>query len=131
MQARRSPDDEIEYGLGIHGEPGVRREKLKKADEITEALLAPILEDSGIRAGDTVVTYVNGLGSTTLMELMILNRRLRQLLDEKGIVVHDMDVGSYVTTLEMAGASITLMKLDDELKYYYDKPCRSPYYNKF
>ncbi len=125
------PDDEIEYGLGIHGEPGVRREKLKKADEITEALLAPILEDSGIQAGDAVVTYVNGLTSTTLMELMILNRRLRQLLDEKGIVVHDMDVGSYVTTLEMAGASITLMKLDDELKYYYDKPCRSPYYNKF
>ena len=125
------PDDEMEYGLGIHGEPGVRREKLKPADEITEALLAPILEDSGIGPGDTVCTYVNGLGSTTLMELMIVNRRLRQLLDEKGIRVHDMEVGSYVTTMEMAGASVTLLRLDDELRHYYDKPCRSPYYNKF
>ena len=125
------PEDEMEYGLGIHGEPGVRREKLQKADKIAETLLAAILEDSGLGAGDTVCTYVNGLGSTTLMELMILNRRLRQLLDEKGIRVYDMEVNSLVTTMEMAGASITLLRLDEELRHYYDMPCRSPYYNKF
>ena len=86
------PPDELEYGLGIHGEPGVRRVKMQTADEITESLLNSILEDSGIKAGDTVCTYVNGLGSTTLMELMIINRKLAELLAEKGIKVHDMDV---------------------------------------
>ncbi len=125
------PADEMEYGLGIHGEPGIRRVKLKRADEIAEEMLDAILEDSGLQAGDTVCTYVNGLGSTTLMELMILNRRLRQLLDEKGIRVHDMEVNSLITTLEMAGASISIMRLDEELQHYYDLPCRSPYYNKF
>ena len=104
-------DDEMEYGLGIHGEPGV-------------------LEDSGIQAGDTVCTLVNGLGATPLLELYVMNRKLARLLQEKGIQVHDMDVGTYVTSLEMAGASVTILKLDDELKNYYDMPCRSPYYKK-
>lgn len=124
------PPDELEYGLGIHGEPGVRRVKMQTADEITESLLNSILEDSGIKAGDTVCTYVNGLGSTTLMELMIMNRKLAELLAEKGIKVHDMDVNSLVITLEMAGASISLMKMDEELLHFYDMPCWSPYYKK-
>lgn len=89
-----------------------------------------LLADSGIQAGDVVCTLVNSLGATTLLELYIINRRLAQLLQERGIHVHDMDVGTYVTSLEMAGASITLMKLDDELRSYYDMPCRSPYYKK-
>lgn len=123
-------DDEMEYGLGIHGEPGVRRVKLQSADKIAEELVDKLLADSGIQAGDVVCTLVNSLGATTLLELYIINRRLAQLLQERGIHVHDMDVGTYVTSLEMAGASITLMKLDDELRSYYDMPCRSPYYKK-
>ena len=123
-------NDEMEYGLGIHGEPGVRRVKLQSADEIAEELVDKLLADSGIQTGDVVCTLVNSLGATTLLELYIINRRLAQLLQERGIHVHDMDVGTYVTSLEMAGASITLMKLDDELRGYYDMPCRSPYYKK-
>lgn len=122
--------EEMEYGLGIHGEPGIQRQTMQSADEIAKTLLESILMDSGIRAGDTVCTYVNGLGSTTMMELMILNRKLSLLLKEKGILVHDMDVNSLVTTMEMAGASISVMKMDEELLHYYDMPCRSPYYTK-
>lgn len=124
------PADEMEYGLGIHGEPGIQRIKMQTADEIAENLFSAIVRESGLKAGDTVCTYVNGLGSTTLMELMILNRRLRMLLDEAGITVHDMDVNSLVTTMEMAGASISVMKMDEELIGYYDMPCVSPYYTK-
>ena len=124
------PADEMEYGLGIHGEPGIKRLKMETADEICENLFHAILKESGIKAGDTVCTYVNGLGSTTLMELMILNRKLAQLCAEKGIIIHDMDVNSLVTTMEMAGASISVMKMDNELIQYYDMPCDSPYYKK-
>lgn len=124
------PDDEVEFGLGIHGEPGIRRMKMMSADEMVTTLVDLLLEDSGIGAGDTVCTYVNGLGSTTLMELHIMNRKLALLLEERGIHVHDMEVNSYVTTQEMAGASVTLLKLDDELRQYYDAPCSSPYYKK-
>lgn len=124
------PPDEMEYGLGIHGEPGIQRIKMQTADEIAENLFRYLLAESGIKAGDTVCTYVNGLGSTTLMELMILNRKLGQLLAEAGILVHDMDVNSLVTTMEMAGASISIMKMDEELIQYYDMPCSSPYYKK-
>lgn len=124
------PADEMEYGLGIHGEPGIERIKMQSAGEIVEKLVDVILAGSGIGAGDTVCTYVNGLGSTTMMELMIMNRKLALILKEKGILVHDMDVNSLVTTMEMAGASISLMKMDEELIRLYDKPCSSPYYTK-
>lgn len=124
------PADEMEYGIGIHGEPGVKRIKMQTADEITENLVNAIFEESGIQAGNVVCTYVNGLGSTTLMELMIMNRKLRMMLDAKGIIIHDMDVNSLVTTMEMAGASISIMKMDEELLGYYDMPCSSPYYTK-
>lgn len=123
-------DDEMEYGVGIHGEAGVRRTKLMPADQIVENLTDRILEDSGIQPGDTVCSLVNGLGATPLTELYIMNRRLGQLLEEKGIRVHRMEVGTLITSMEMAGASITLMKLDDELQKYYDMPCDSPYYKK-
>ena len=124
------PPDEMEYGLGIHGEPGIMRKKMQTADEIAENLLELILNEGEIHPGDTVCTYVNGLGSTTLMELMILNRKLRLLLEEAEIHIHDMDVNSLVTTMEMAGASISVMKMDEELLRYYDMPCSSPYYKK-
>lgn len=123
-------EDEIEFGLGIHGEPGIRRAKLLPADEIVESLCDLVLEDSGICAGDEVCTLINGLGSTTLAELYIMNAKLGQLLAEKEIKIHSMDVGSYVTCQEMAGASITLCRMDEELKRYYDTPCSSPHYSR-
>ena len=124
------PEDEIEFGLGIHGEPGVRRMPLPGADELTDLLVDTLLAESGLSAGDRVCTYVNGLGSTTLMELYIMNRRLRQRLSGAGVDIHDMQVGSYVTSQEMAGASISLMKLDGELAEYFDRPCSSPHYRR-
>lgn len=124
------PDDEIEIGMGIHGEPGIERTKLMKADELTDTLLDKLLAESCIEASDEVAVLINGLGSTTLMELMIVNRRVAQYLEEKSIRVYDADVNNYCTTQEMAGFSITLMKLDDELKEYYDAPATSAYYKK-
>ena len=124
------PDDEMEYGVGIHGEPGIRRTKMMSADQIVEDLVSKILEDSGIQKGDTVCTLVNGLGATPLTELYIMNHRLAELLSEREIQVHDMEVGTLITSMEMAGASITLMKLDAELQKYYDMPCSSPHYKK-
>lgn len=124
-------EGDMEYGLGIHGEKGIKRVKTETADCIVENLTEQILKESGIGRGDTVCTYINGLGSTTMMELMIMNRKLAQLLEEKQIKVHDMEVNSLVTTLDMAGASVSIMRLDEELKRYYDLPCKSPYYSKF
>ena len=124
------PDDEMEFGMGIHGEPGVRRTKMQTADEIVETLAEILIQESGMMAGNEVCTLVNGLGSTTLSELHIMNRKLQQILKEKGVHVHDMEVNSYVTSQEMAGASLTIFKLDNELKKYYDMPCWTPYYKK-
>ena len=124
------PDDEMEYGVGIHGEPGVRRTKMMPADQIVDDIVAKLLEDSGIQAGDEVCTLVNGLGATPLTELNIMNHRLAVVLREKGIRIHNMEVGTWITSMEMAGASITLLKLDEELRKYYDMPCDSPYYYK-
>ena len=123
-------DDEIELGMGIHGEPGVKRTKLQTADELTANMLDYIFDDIELQENDEVCVLVNGLGSTTLMELFIVNRKVAKILSEKGISIYDTDVNSYCTTLEMAGVSITLMKLDDELKKYYNKPANSPYYFK-
>ncbi|MEH7306048.1 dihydroxyacetone kinase subunit DhaK [Neobacillus drentensis] len=123
-------DDEIEVGMGIHGEPGMERTKMMPADELTDKLMEKLLVESNIVPGDEVAVLVNGLGSTTLMELLIVNRRVAQILEEKEIVAFDMEVNSYCTTQEMAGFSITLLKLDDELKDLYNAPADSPYYKK-
>ena len=120
------PDDEIEIGMGLHGEPGVSREKLLSADPLVEKMMGKILPDLPLTGGDEVALLVNDLGSTTMMELLIVNRRVRQILRDKDIRVHDTVVGSYCTCQEMAGFSITLLKLDDELKKYYDLPASSP-----
>jgi dihydroxyacetone kinase len=124
------PEDEIEFGIGVHGEPGIKRVKIQPADEIVDTLVEKILEDSGIKAGDRVCTLVNGMGATTLSELYIMNRRLRMDLQERNIEIHDMQVGSHITTQEMAGASVTLFKLDDELQEYFDMPCWGAHYSK-
>ena len=119
------PADEIEIGMGLHGEPGVSREKMLPADPMVEKMMTKLLPDLPFSAGDEVCVLVNDLGSTTMMELWIVNRRVHQILKDKGIRVHDTVIGSFCTCQEMAGFSITLMKLDEELKKYYDMPANS------
>lgn len=118
-------EDEIEIGMGIHGEPGVRRQTMAPADEIVDAMAEQILTDLPFVTGDEVCLLVNNLGSTTMMELLIAARHLFEILDSRGITVHDTLVGSYATCQEMAGLSFTLMRLDDELRVLYDMPARS------
>ncbi|MBV2144973.1 dihydroxyacetone kinase subunit DhaK [Falsochrobactrum sp. TDYN1] len=119
-------DDEMEIGMGLHGEPGIRRQKLAPADEVTNELMAAILGELALEAGDRVAVLVNGLGATSQIELYVLFRRAKQLLDAKGVHIHASWVGEYATSLEMAGASITLMKLDDTLQTLLDHPCHTP-----
>jgi len=118
-------DDELEIGMGVHGEPGVGREKMLPADAIVEKMMDLILADLPFLSGDEVCLLINDMGATTMMELLIVNRRIRQILREKNIRVHDTVMGGFATTQEMAGFSITLMKLDDELKRCYDMPAAS------
>ncbi len=115
-------DDEMEIGVGIHGEPGRRRVKIASADEITDMLVGPILDDGVIAKGDTVLAFVNGLGGTPLIELYVIFRRLAEVLEERGITIGRSLVGNFITSLDMAGTSITLLKLDDELTGYWDAP---------
>jgi dihydroxyacetone kinase-like protein len=119
-------EDEMEIGLGVHGEPGVERGKIRPADEVADALLARIFDDMPLEKGDRVAVLVNGLGSTPLLELYIMFRRVSQVLDERGIDIHRSFVGEYVTSLEMGGCSISLMKLDDELAELMDYPADCP-----
>ena len=118
-------DDEIEIGMGIHGEQGVETTKIKSAKEIAEILVGRILDDYDY-SGSEVAVLVNGLGGTPLMELYILNMEVQMLLEEKGIKAYRTFVGNYCTAIDMTGASVTLMKLDDELKELLDAPCDTP-----
>ena len=115
-------DDEIEIGIGIHGEPGRERIKLQPADAIVDRLLGPILEDLPFVSGDEVLLFVNGMGGTPQIELYIVFRRAAEVLKEQGITVTRSLVGNYTTSLEMAGASISVLKLDDELTSLWDAP---------
>lgn len=118
-------EDEIEIGMGAHGEKGVKRQKMSTADDIVDQMMAPILRDLPYRRGDEVALLINNLGATTMFELLIANRRVRQILDREGITVHRSFVGSWLTSQEMAGFSVSLMKLDQELKHYLDLPAAS------
>jgi len=120
------PDDEMEIGVGIHGEPGRTRMKLAGADEITEMLATPILDDLPFERGDKVLAFVNGMGGTPLIELYIVYNALRKILDGRGIVIARNLVGDYITSLDMAGCSITLLRLDDELTRLWDAPVHTP-----
>ena len=122
--------DEMEIGIGIHGEPGSRRTKLETADQIADEIMTALTGDLGLRRGDRVAVLVNGLGATPLEELYILYRRVKQILDGLGVEVHRPYVGEYATSLEMAGASITLMRLDDRLTSLLDAPARSPFFRQ-
>lgn len=124
------PEDEIEIGMGAHGEPGIGRQKLTNANSIADQLMDSILKDLPFRRGDEVALLINNLGSTTMMELLIVNRRVHEILSEEGIKVHRTDVGSYLTCQEMAGLSISLIRLNKELKYYLDLPAYSFGYSR-
>lgn len=124
------PEGEIEYGMGLHGERGVLRTVWQDADVLVEKMYGQIMEDADLQAKDEVCVLVNGLGSTTITELAIAFRKVKQLLTKDGIRVHDTDLNSYCTSQEMGGFSITLFKLDEELKRFYDMPCYCPFYAK-
>ncbi|MFE5335665.1 dihydroxyacetone kinase subunit DhaK [Isoptericola sp. NPDC056573] len=119
------PDDEVEIGIGIHGEPGRHRIPFAGAAEITRSLLDPVADDLRLGGGDDVLLFVNGMGGTPLSELYVVYGRARGLLEERGVTVSRSLVGNYVTSLEMQGASITLLRLDDELRGLWDAPVRT------
>ncbi|MRH42766.1 dihydroxyacetone kinase subunit DhaK [Aquibacillus halophilus] len=119
-------ENEMEVGLGHHGEPGIRKAQIESADKVADELLANIFGDMTLNKGDDVAVLVNGLGSTPRMELYIMFRRVEQVLKEKGINIYRSYVGDYITSLEMGGCSITLTKLDDELKKMIDHPVDCP-----
>ncbi|TLM88069.1 dihydroxyacetone kinase subunit DhaK [Pseudarthrobacter sp. NamE5] len=115
-------EDEIEIGIGIHGEPGRHRIPMENADGITDRLLEPVISDLGIASGDRVLLFVNGMGGTPLSELYIIYRRAAQVLSERGASVKRSLVGNYITSLEMQGCSISVLRLDDELTDLWDAP---------
>lgn len=119
-------DDEMEIGIGIHGEPGRTRMKVATAAEVTKMLAEPILDDLPFKAGDKVLAFVNGMGGTPLIELYVVYNELKKICDARGIEIARNLVGSYITSLEMAGCSITLLRLDDELTKYWDAPVNTP-----
>jgi dihydroxyacetone kinase-like protein len=119
-------DDEMEIGIGIHGEPGRTRMKLGTADEITEMLATAVLDDLPFKSGDSVLAFVNGMGGTPLIELYVVFNKLAKILKGRGIGLGRSLVGSYITSLEMAGCSITVLKLDDELTRLWDAPVKTP-----
>jgi dihydroxyacetone kinase-like protein len=118
-------DDEMEIGIGIHGEPGRERVPLASAHEVVQMLAVPILDDLPFESGDDVLAFVNGMGGTPLIELYIVYNELRSLLAERGVNATRSLVGSYITSLEMAGCSITLLRLDEELTRLWDAPVRT------
>jgi dihydroxyacetone kinase-like protein len=118
-------DDEIEIGMGAHGEAGIAKQKITSADEVADQIMGKILTDIELVPGQDVALMINNLGATTMMEMLIVNRRVRQILAAQNVNVHRTDIGTYLTVQEMAGFSITLIKLDDELKHYLDLPARS------
>jgi dihydroxyacetone kinase-like protein len=119
------PPDEIELGMGLHGEPGVQRIKMPGADELTDRMMDRILADLPFESGDRVVLLINNLGATTPTELLVVNRRAAEILKTTGITVHDTLIGTYCTSQEMAGFSISLLRLDEQLQAYYDLPASS------
>jgi len=119
-------DDEVEVGIGIHGEPGRRREKLAPVDDMAEWLVSPIVSDLGLSRGEKVLAFVNGMGGTPLIELYVAFNSVNRILAGQGISIGRSLVGNYITSLEMAGFSVTLLRLDDELTRLWDSPVNTP-----
>ncbi|MFG1989802.1 dihydroxyacetone kinase subunit DhaK [Actinoplanes sp. NPDC048988] len=120
------PEDQMEVGIGIHGEPGRRRVPVAPADEIAEMLVGPILSDLDYTGGDSVIAFVNGMGATPLIELYVMFNEVSQLLAKAGVPVARSLVGPYITSLDMAGCSVTLLKADDEILRLWDAPVNTP-----
>ncbi|WP_437680499.1 dihydroxyacetone kinase subunit DhaK [Sorangium sp. So ce131] len=118
--------DEMEVGIGIHGEPGRRRERLEPADRVAELLMQPILDDLPFKPGDDVLLFVNGMGGTPLIELYVVYRKAHAIARERGLNVARSLVGPYITSLEMAGVSVTLLRLDGEMIRWWDAPVHTP-----
>jgi phosphoenolpyruvate---glycerone phosphotransferase subunit DhaK len=118
--------DEMEIGIGIHGEPGRFREPLGSANQVVERLATAVVEDLPYQSGDNVLAFVNGMGGTPLIELYVVYRELHNFLEGRGIAITRNLIGNYITSLEMAGCSITLLKLDDELTRLWDAPVDTP-----
>jgi phosphoenolpyruvate---glycerone phosphotransferase subunit DhaK len=123
-------EDEMEIGMGIHGEPGMQREKLQSADQIAGRMTLAILDDLKPARGDRLAVMVNGLGATPPEELYILYRKVHVLLAERGLGVHRAYIGEYATSMEMAGASLTFFRLDDELATLLDAPAHTPFFTQ-
>lgn len=123
-------DDEMEIGMGIHGEPGMKRETLQSADQITQRMMDAILADLNALAGERMAVMVNGLGATPPEELYVIYRKVHAILEARGHTVHRAYVGEYATSMEMAGASITLLRLDDELADLLDAPAHTPFFTQ-
>jgi dihydroxyacetone kinase-like protein len=119
-------DDEVEIGIGIHGEPGRFREKIGPASQIAERLMTPIVEDLPFSSGDRVLAFMNGMGGTPLIELYVMYGEVAKLAQEHGLKIERNLIGNYITSLEMQGCSITLLKLDDEMIRYWDAPVNTP-----
>jgi dihydroxyacetone kinase-like protein len=119
------PEDEMEIGIGIHGEPGRTRMKLASAAEITQMLATPILDDLPFKSGDEALAFVNGMGGTPLIELYVVYNELAKICAGRGVKITRNLIGSYITSLEMAGCSITLLKLDDDLTKLWDAPVKT------
>jgi len=124
-------EGKMEFGMGLHGEPGIKTVDIMSADETTEMILDLILDDLPFKEGDEVVAIVNGYGSTTRLELHIVMRKVYKYLKSKGIIIYSSELGEFCTSLEMEGLSITLIKLDGEIKNFYDMPADSAAYKKF
>ncbi len=120
------PEGEMEIGIGIHGEPGRSRRPIAPAREVAQLLLEPVLSDLDLTGGQGVIAFVNGMGATPLIELYIMYAEVRAVLDKAGVQVARSLVGSYMTSLEMAGCSVTLLRADDELLRLWDAPVRTP-----
>jgi dihydroxyacetone kinase-like protein len=119
-------EDEVEIGIGIHGEPGRFRESIGPASQIAERLMTPIVEDLPFSSGDKVLAFVNGMGGTPLLELYVVYAEVAKIAQERGLSIERNLIGNYITSLEMQGCSITLVKLDDEMVRYWDAPVDTP-----
>jgi dihydroxyacetone kinase-like protein len=119
-------DDEVEIGIGIHGEPGRFREPVGPASQVAQRLMEPILKDLPFASGDRVLAFVNGMGGTPLLELYVVYGEVARIAAEHGLTIARNLVGDYITSLEMQGCSITLLKLDDEMLGYWDAPVNTP-----
>jgi dihydroxyacetone kinase-like protein len=119
-------EDEIEVGIGIHGEPGRERMALRTSDEIVEIIATPVINDLGLKRGETVIAMTNGMGSTPLLELYIAHNKLAKMLNDRGVAVAHALVGNYITSLDMQGCSVTLLRVDDELLRLWNAPVHAP-----